>query len=90
MLNWDHIGFDYVADNDPDHKDALAGTYTTDIYGVGLNYWYTKHIRLTGNFLYDHFSGSGYEKSDGTFKNAPLAPGGGNAYEFTFRVALAI
>lgn len=89
VAQWDHIGFDYTADNDPSNKDALAGRYNVDIYGVGLNYWYTKHIRLTTDFLYDNFSGSAFEKADGTAKGTPLAPSS-HAYEGTFRVALAI
>jgi phosphate-selective porin len=91
VAQWDHVGFNYDADNDPLNKDPFAGRYNVNIYGVGVNYWYTKHIRLTTNFLYDQFSGSGYEKSDNvTFKNEPLAPSGGSSYEVTFRAALAI
>ncbi|MBS2028117.1 MAG: hypothetical protein JST54_09460 [Deltaproteobacteria bacterium] len=91
VVNWDHMNFDYLADNDPNNKDPLAGHYDVSIYGVGLNYWYTKHIRLTTNFLYDVFSGSAYQAPGATtFKNTPLAPFSGTAYEFTFRAALAI
>jgi phosphate-selective porin len=90
VLNWDHLGFDYLADNDPDGKDPLAGRYNVDIYGIGLNYWHTKHIRITGNALYNKYTGSAYEKDDGTFKNTSLSPFGNSSYELTMRFALAI
>jgi phosphate-selective porin len=80
VANVDHIAFDYNADNDPNHKDKLAGSYVFNAYGFGTNFWYTKHVRLTGNFIYEVFDGPGPR----------MNASGNTAYEFALRVALAL
>src|SRR5262249_52952628 len=81
VVQYDHVGFDYAAaDGSTAAVDKLVGSYGLNTIGVGVNYWYTKHIRLTANFLYNTFSGVAAH---------PLGTSE-NSYELTFRAALAL
>ena len=80
VAEFDHINFDYLAsDLATTASDGLVGNYGLDVLGVGANYWLTKRVRLTSNFLYNIYSGRTAH---------PLA--GSNSYEITGRVALAL
>ncbi len=78
---FDHLGFTYSASDGADATaDAFVGDYGVDIVAGGVNYWYTKHVRLTANILYYTFTGPGPKPLDS----------GNNFVEYTFRVGLAL
>lgn len=85
------------------HGDTPGGlsSATNDIkvnaYQLGLNYWATKHIRLTAEYSLYHFPGTPIG-GNGGIENQAIAPGakagkepGANTLnEISFRVGLAI
>jgi hypothetical protein len=81
LVEYDHLGFVYAGDNGgaTNAVDPLVGAYLLDVYSVGINYWFTKRVRVTGNFLYNVYSGSTAH---------PLS--GPTSYELTGRIALAL
>jgi phosphate-selective porin len=81
VLEWDRMVFYYTGDNGnaTPAVDSLVGGYGFDVLSVGVNYWFTKRVRLTANFLYNLYSGI-----------TPTPLGGSTSYEFTGRVALAL
>lgn len=80
VAEFDHIDAHYSADLQAGESDKFVGDYGLNVAAFGVNYWYTKHIRLTGNFLYNMWDGVGPK---------PLATSP-NSYEVTFRAALAL
>lgn len=53
----DHVGATYsVRDGTADPR---AGDYNLDTLTVGTNYWATRHVRATGNLLFNRFGGTG-------------------------------
>jgi phosphate-selective porin len=79
-LSWSYTSTTYRTAPASEPADALVGNFGASFFGAGANYWYTKNIRLTGNFMYDVFEGPGPR---------PLAHGN-TAYEMTFRAALVL
>lgn len=81
VLEYDHIAFAYTAqDGATAAQDKLVGQYAFDVAAVGVNYWFTRHLRFTGNLLYNTFGGSTARpllKSD-------------HSWEATLRAALSI
>ena len=81
VLGYDHVGSTYAADDGATNTvDRFEGDYGIDTFAVGVNYWYTKHVRVTGNFLFNVFSGADAR---------PLASGDTN-FEITLRLAVAL
>ena len=81
VANVDHLAFSYAAADGADSKkDRLVGDYGFNAYGLGVNYWYTKHVRLTTNFIFESFDGGGPKPQASST----------TAYELTFRAALAL
>jgi phosphate-selective porin O/P len=60
VVDYGHLSSTYGATSDgvDGTVDPLVGDTNVDAVQVGVNYWYTKHVRLTANFLYNFFSGS--------------------------------
>ena len=79
VAEYDHTFFDYTAPSESG-PSKFAGKYGLNTVTVGLNYWMTRHIRLTGDFVHNTFLGNSV---------TPL-PGRAGSNEFTLRAALAI
>lgn len=60
VLDYGHLSATYgnTSDGADGTLDPLVGDTFVDAVQVGVNYWYTKHVRLTADFLYNFFSGS--------------------------------
>lgn len=81
VAQYDHVGFSYAAnDGAAASVDKLVGDYAVDSVGLGVNYWYTKHVRMTGDFIYNAYSGPGPR---------PVVTAD-SSYEITLRLALAL
>lgn len=76
----DHVDLEVTPDDVPATADALMGKRSIDSFGLGANYWYTKHVRFTADFFYNVFGGA---------SKTPRLSGQG-AYELTLRAALAL
>jgi phosphate-selective porin len=79
VAEWDHLFFNYAVPLESG-TSKFAGSYGVNTVTLGANYWLTKHVRLTGNFLYNTFLGNAA---------TPLT-NSQNSYEFTVRVAVAL
>ncbi len=79
VAEYDSTSFTYTPGDDST-SDPFAGGYGFRTLGIGANYWATKHVRLTGNFLYNMISGAAL---------TPLASSQ-TSYELMFRGAVAL
>jgi phosphate-selective porin len=52
----DHVGATYASRDGT--AAPLAGDYNLDTLSFGANYWATRHVRATGNVLFNRFGGS--------------------------------
>lgn len=76
-----------------DAGDRSANTSNIDVnaYQVGLNYWATKHIRLTAEYSLYQFPGSSLtNQAVAPGVAATTAPNANSLHEFSARVALAL
>ena len=81
IAQYDRVGSTYAADDGAGTAgDPLVGDYNLDTFTLGANYWYTKHVRLTGNLIFNTFGGQ---------SPRPLAGRDGNL-EVTLRLAVAL
>ena len=71
----DHVGFSYDSPGSP-----FAGKFFLDSATLGANYWWTRHLRLTLNFIRNWFGGPGARPMKGHDDN----------FEITGRVAVAL
>lgn len=78
VVQWEHMGWNYAA-TETVASDKLAGDGGLSILTVGANYWATKRVRLTYNFLYNMPTGTALH---------PLAEP--NSFQMTGRIALAL
>ena len=58
---------------------ALAGTTNVTSFALGVNYWFSKRLRLTTNYVFNHFGGDNVQA-------AKLQ----NEQEFLFRLGIAL
>jgi phosphate-selective porin len=83
VAEYDHTKFGVSPNGAYTDSQAIKkfiGGYGVDTVGVGANFWATKHVRLTANFLYNFWQ-------DNDAK--PLITST-SSYEFMFRTALAL
>lgn len=83
VAEYDHTRFGVSPNGTPGANDALSkfvGGYSIDTLAFGVNFWGTKHVRFTGNFLYNFFGDSAAK---------PLVSST-SSYEFMFRTALVL
>lgn len=63
VAQYEHTALTYTPSGPAAPADKLSGDFGIDVIGVGVNYWATKHLRLTANALYDTFSGGAIRPS---------------------------
>jgi phosphate-selective porin len=61
VVKWEqlHAKYDGASrEGEPDPKSPLDGDTKVNAISVGANYWATKHVRLTANYVYNMFPSS--------------------------------
>jgi hypothetical protein len=79
VADYSHTYFNYSVPTEAG-PSKFVGNYGLNTVTLGVNYWMTRNIRLTGNFVHNTFLGNA---------TTPLN-GHSSANEFMLRAALAI
>ena len=60
LVKWEQLNVDYESASHGGTADAnnIDGKIKVNAFSVGANYWMTKHLRLSVNYVYDMFPGS--------------------------------
>ncbi len=83
IAKWEQVALRYESASRGGAADPndIDGKIRVNAFSVGLNYWATKHVRLSLNYVYDQFPNSAPVKASGaggptqTSSNRAAAPG---------------
>jgi phosphate-selective porin len=72
-------------------KDAMSSNIDAEGSQIALNYWATKHVRLTGEYSLYHFPGTPKAENEATAPGVSAGhPDSSLLHEFSVRVGLAL
>lgn len=105
LVKWEQLSakYDSAARRGTADDKNIDGNIRADVLSFGANYWMTKHLRFSANYMFDMFPGS-QPSSSQTADQRATAPGNGLPkgvndaaresahvlHEVTFRVAVAL
>jgi len=74
LAKWEQVHLNYESASRAGTADAknADGAIKVNAFSLGVNYWASKHIRLTANYVLDVFPDS---TAGGSSANRALAPG---------------
>lgn len=102
LVKWEQLHVDYESASRGGVADpkAIDGVTKVNALSFGANYWFTKHLRLSADWITDFFPGSNgptpadqRAKAPGNTVDKGIYPNRDDAhvlYELTFRVAVAL
>ena len=56
-MKWEHLAVDYegASRSGVNDKKTPNGTTEVETFEIGVNYWATKHVRVTANYVLNTF-----------------------------------
>jgi hypothetical protein len=77
LAKWEQLHLDYESASRGGTADAknIDGLIKVNTVSLGANYWATKHVRFTANYIANMFPGSAPTDAPQTSDQRALAPG---------------